>query len=380
MTEIKVIKGNQAGGVFYSGMMSVKDIVNEEICTVRRLKQKDFADASPQRPLDESVAKRIAKDIIGATDGKTGKTGGLPTPTGILLACDQDLEYDEQKQVLIVPDGVVLSIMDGQHRVEGWKIALGKNENDEILSNSTIPVTIITEISPINKLWQFYSCNYLAKKPTKDQSYNLIAHVNKQPQAGVFIPTAARSKDESKAEIGKLVEFVQKMNESDASVWKNHIIMDGEKGAGAGNKTRMRAMVDVLRKRVMLEGNTYADEAHLYPYWRVLSKLLQGGNTDSALFKSTGCEVFNYVYTQFMQVFSKEYGRDYTDANIEALWVAVFDRLDEDKAFIKNPEFWQIGSNVAGHELKNYASREPRKELINAIANAITTYDNRFQE
>jgi hypothetical protein len=115
MYKIKAIKGNQANGVFYSGMMRVKDIVNEDLCIVERLKQEDFADASPQRTLDSTAVGRIAKDIIKADVGKTGQSGGLATPTAILLSCDQELEYDEQRKELIIPDGVVLSIMDGQH-------------------------------------------------------------------------------------------------------------------------------------------------------------------------------------------------------------------------------------------------------------------------
>lgn len=381
MKTIKAIKGNQAGGVFYSGMMCVKDIVDKSLCKVEPLKPKDMADASPQRPLDEKVAKRIARDIIGANRGETGKAGGFPTPTAVLLACDQDLAYDEQRQELIVPDGVILSVMDGQHRVEGWRMALDKSGDDDGLSNSTIAVTIIPQISSANKLWQFYSCNYLAKKPTKDQSYNLIAHVSKQPQAGVFIPAAAVSKNDNRDEISDLVEFVQRMNESDASVWKNHILMEGEKNDISDNKTRMRAMVDVLRKWVLVEGSTYATEAYVYPYWKALKKLLQGEYPDSAIFKSTGCEVFNVVYRTFMETFAKEYGKDYTDANIETLWSAIFDELDEDYTFIKNPDFWQTGRKVNKYDLqlKDYASREPRKELIKAVIAAIKAYDQKNQ-
>ena len=379
MMEIKAIKGNQAGGVFYSGMMNVKDIVNEEICVVKRLKPEDYADASPQRPLDNTAVKRIAKDIIKANDSKTGKTGGLATPTAILLSCDQNLEYDEQRQILSLPDGVVLSIMDGQHRVEGWKLALAKGLENESLKNSTIAVTIIPAISSGNKIWQFWSCNYLAKKPTQDQSLNLLAHAWKVNIDGAFIPVAAEKRVETREDVFNVVDFVYRMNKCDSSVWKNHILLEGEK-EGSSNKTRLRAMVDVLRKEVFTEDSLNTAEYLWNSYWRVLKGLLQGTYSDSALFKSTGCELFNTVYNQFINACKDEYGRDnLTESNMTELWLAIFGELDEDYTFITNPDFWQPGSDINGKKLKDYASREPRKDLIHRIKVAIKACANKQQ-
>ena len=378
MFEIKAIKGNQAGGVFYSGMMKVRDIVNEELCVVERLKQEDFADASPQRALDSTAVGRIAKDIIKADVGKTGQTGGLATPTAVLLSCEQDLIYDEQRSVVIIPDGVILSIMDGQHRVNGWKVALSKEQENESLNNSTIAVTIIPTISPANKIWQFWSCNYLAKKPTQDQSLNLLAHAWKINISGAFIPTAAEKKAAKREEVFNVVDFVQRINKSDASVWKNHILMEGEKSEGTDNKTKMRAMVDVLRKHVFTENSLFSKEYLWNSYWKVLKKLLQGEYPNSALFKSTGCELFNVVYEQFMNTFTMEYGREYTEANIAQLWRDIFEELDEENAFVKDPDFWQTGSDIQGHKLKNYASREPRKDLIKVVMITIKKHSDRL--
>ena len=379
MKTIKAIKGNQAGGVFYSGMMYVKDIVNEEICVVERLKQEDYADASPQRPLDNTAVKRIAKDILKANDSKTGQTGGLATPTAILLSCDQDLEYDEQRQELIIPDGVVLSIMDGQHRVNGWKLALAKGLEDETLKNSTIAVTIIPAISPANKIWQFWSCNYLAKKPTQDQSLNLLAHAWKVNINGAFIPAAAEKKADAREDVFNVVDFVYRINKSDASVWKNHILLEGEK-EGSSNKTRLRAMVDVLRKEVFKEDSLNTAEYLWNSYWRVLKGLLQGPYSDSALFKSTGCELFNSVYDVFINACKDKYTRDHlTESNMSEFWLTVFEELDDDYAFITNPDFWQPGSDINGKKLKDYASREPRKDLISKIRAAIEACHDKLQ-
>lgn len=379
MFTIKAVKGYQAGGVFYSGMMYVKDIINEELCIVERLKQEDFADASPQRSLDSTAVGRIAKDIIKADTGMTGQTGGLATPTAILLSCDQGLEYDEQNSTITIPDGVVLSIMDGQHRVNGWKVALSKDQENESLNKSTIAVTIIPAISPANKIWQFYSCNYLAKKPTQDQSLNLLAHAWKININGAFIPTAAEKKAEKREEVFNVVDFVQRINKSDASVWKNHIVMEGEKSERTDNKTKMRAMVDVLRKYVFTEDSVYTAEYLWHSYWRVLKNLLQGAYPNSALFKSTGCETFNVVYKPFMDTFAMEYGRDFTEYNMEKLWKAIFDSLDEKYSFIKNPDFWQTGSDVNGEKLENYSSRQPRTDLIKNVLKTIKKHAEQFQ-
>lgn len=380
MFKIKAIKGNQADGVFYSGMICVKDIVNEDLCVVERLKQEDFADASPQRTLDSTAVGRIAKDIIKADVGKTGQTGGLATPTAVLLSCDQDLEYDEQRKEVIVPDGVVLSIMDGQHRVNGWKVALNKEQDNESLQNSMIAVTIIPAISPANKIWQFWSCNYLAKKPTQDQSLNLLAHAWKININGAFVPTAAEKKAEKREEVFNVVDFVQRINKSDASVWKNHIIMEGEKSERADNKTKMRAMVDVLRKYVFTEHSVNTAEYLWQSYWKVLKKLVQGSYPNSALFKSTGCEIFNVVYEPFMNTFTTEYGRDFTEANIEKLWKDIFSEMaNEGCSFISAPEFWQSGIGVGEHKLENYSSRQPRGELIKVVLKTIKKHAEQLQ-
>ncbi len=378
MLQIKAIPGNQAGGVFYSAMMPVTDIINENICKIERLKQEDFADASPQRKLDSTAVVHIAKDILKAHNGQTGQTGGLATPTAVLLSCDSELEYDEKNLVLTIPDGVELSIMDGQHRVNGWRVALEKNPDDENLKNSSIAVTIIPGISQINKIWQFYSCNYLAKKPTKDQSLNLIAHAHNINQSGVFIPTVAEKKAEKSESTFNVVKFVTEINKSNGSVWKNHILMEGDKSEKTENKTKMRAMVDVLQKYVFVEDSIYKIPVW-HSYWRVLRDTIQAKYPDSALFKSTGCEVFNVVYNPFMNVVSMLHGRDLTETNIRSVWNDVLGKLDPRYAFLSNPDFWQTGSDVDGNKLENFSSRQNRGDLIKALRIAIRQYADSLQ-
>ncbi len=371
MTVLKLnaIKGNQLGGTFYIAMMKISDLTNYDICKANKLNPHDFSDSNAQRPEDPAGMNRIARDIKKAKDQGTAIKGGFATPTGILLASREQIPFDESRNELTI--STTLSIMDGQHRIGGWRIAL---EKDPELGENEIPVVIIPNMSEENEIVQFGICNYLAKKPSADHFQQLVAHLQNKNTADTLIPAAWERKLDGDDTL-KALQFVLDLNSRQDSVWRGRIIMDGLKSNKTDNKTKQRAIADVLQKHVMISTNPVSDKPAVFlSYWKILKQKLQGTYPDTALFKSTGCEIFNRVFVPFIGAFLLSYGANFSEDNISALWDKIFDLLPENKKFICNPDFWQTGNSNSGAKLSDYSSRQPREELVKAVENAIAEY------
>ncbi len=367
--KLKAIKGTQLGGIFYTAMMKISDLVNSDICEAKKLNPQDFSDANAQRPEDPAGMNRIARDIKKVKEQGTAPRGGFATPTGILLASRTQMPFDECSQELVI--NTPLSIMDGQHRIGGWRVALEKNPE---LGDNEIPVVIIPNMSEENEIVQFGICNYLAKKPSADHFQQLVAHLQNRNTADTLIPSAWERKLDGDSTL-KALQFVLDLNSRQDSVWRNRIILDGLKSNKTDNKTKQRAVADVLHRHVLISTNPVSDKPAVFlSYWKILKQKLQGQYPDTALFKSTGCEVFNRVFVPFIGAFLLSYGANFSEENMSKLLDNIFELLPENKKFICNPDFWQTGNSNSGAKLSDYSSRQPREELVRAMDTAIAEY------
>lgn len=135
-----------------------------------------------QRKVNNVRVKEIAEYVLKGVNNRNYCFFSAVTAT-----CRGEIQYDEQSKLVTIDINSVLSINDGQHRIEGIKMAL-KNmrqivkkakSNEEKLSlthkleyleSMTIPVLIFESMDESYEQQLFHDLNKLAKTPTKSIS------------------------------------------------------------------------------------------------------------------------------------------------------------------------------------------------------------------
>lgn len=163
--------GNQFGKNIYTTMIPYKSI--ERFLVV-------FQDV--QRNVNKARVKQIAEYVLEGTNQRNYCFLSAVTAT-----CRGDIQYDDQSKSVTIDINSVLSINDGQHRVEGIKLAINnlrkqvsRSKTDEekselekkleYLENMCIPVVIFESMDKQYEQQLFHDLNNLAKTPTKSIS------------------------------------------------------------------------------------------------------------------------------------------------------------------------------------------------------------------
>ena len=163
--------GNQFGKNVYTTMIPYKSI--ERFMVV-------FPEV--QRNVNKARVKEIAEYVLKGVNNRNYSFFSAVTAT-----CRGEIQYDEQSKEVKIDINSVLSINDGQHRIEGIKVALKNmrkkvkdsktDEEKRILSeklnrleNMCIPVVIFESMDEQHEQQLFHDLNKLAKTPTKSIS------------------------------------------------------------------------------------------------------------------------------------------------------------------------------------------------------------------
>ena len=163
--------GNQFGKNIYTTMIPYKSI--ERFLVV-------FQDV--QRNVNKARVKEIAEYVLKGVNKRNYCFLSAVTAT-----CRGEIQYDDQSKAVTIDINSVLSINDGQHRVEGIKLALKNmrkqvsnaksdeekltlNQKLEYLENMCIPVVVFESMDKEYEQQLFHDLNKLAKTPTKSIS------------------------------------------------------------------------------------------------------------------------------------------------------------------------------------------------------------------
>jgi DGQHR domain-containing protein len=174
--------------------------------------------------------------------GKTGIVGYLLNqigifPTSVLVNIRKEqatLEFRSSRQLakhielgeLTIPDNATWFIIDGQHRIEGLKIAM--REKPEL---SEYPITItITNEDTFYEMLMFYIVNDRAKSVPTSLAYRILQRMLYSQREGISTPkwiedTIMIGADRRKAIAATITDF---LNEKPESPFKGRIQLVGE--------------------------------------------------------------------------------------------------------------------------------------------------------
>ena len=327
-----------------------------------------------QRLLNQTRVNSYSKDIIDAV-----RHNDVFLPTSVLLATEGSIGYDETKQELFFDpslDGGVcpFDVVDGQHRIEGFKRAAEKIEDDRHLLNFPIFTVIATQMSYAERMLHFVVVNTQQKPVDQGVTHNIVARFTKMHKVAPMphLPDWLR-KEVEKGEQSKAVDIVISLNSDRDSPWCGRIQLadDSETRGRIKQKTFVKSVSKYLLARnhplLQICGNDSGKRlAILKNFWQAVKNIFVSADTDTqtVVFKAVGLEFFHAISGPVMNQLARD--GQYTINSIERCILSAEEYLDEREVGIMSAEYWKSGNEASG---LNVSAAE---RMATAFTNALT--------
>jgi DGQHR domain-containing protein len=330
--------------VIYATSIKVKDLVAGNFYTVETLDPENKNDTGYQRLLNTARAKKLADYILKGQDSNDAFL-----PTSVLLATDKTIAFNQLNNTIEIDTEKVgpFSVVDGQHRLEGLKMAAQK---DERVLAFEVPVNVAINLPHIAQMCHFLIVNTTQKSVDKSVEQRIIARltealgVEDMPSLPKWILNTVE-----KGEVDKALKYVAYLNETADSPWKGKVLMANEESEGTTIK--QRSFVKAVVKYVLTANNPltivkdFDKEKKIFlNYWRAVADLLDDGNA-AVLYKYNGVELFCRFSIPF---FTRLQDRgDFKVSTMKALLSSCFENVEGEHAGVGHPEWWAQGSKAS---------------------------------
>ena len=346
----------------YTTSLRVRDLLLPNFYDIERLDPELPDDRGYQRVLNRGRARKLADYLVS---GQESHDAFLPT--SVFLATDKDVEFDAQTNTIQFSVEAVgpFSVVDGQHRIEGLKMAAEKNPDLFVFE---VPVNIAVNLPKLAQMCHFLIVNTTQKSVDKSVEQRIYARltaaldVEDVPNLPRWMERIVESGEDEQA-----LKIVDYLNNTPGSPWHKKIEMANE-----GSKTstiNQRSFVKSIKKFVLIPGNPLsaqpADKQQkiMLNYWRAIANILDAGK-NTVLFKYNGVELFSRFSGPFFLYLAN--WKDYTSGAMEKALRETFDNLDGDNAGVGHPDWWLSSTGVAGN-LNSSALTKINSELVTAL-------------
>jgi DGQHR domain-containing protein len=362
-------RSRQGDLVLYSTSMKVRDLVSDNFYSIETLDPEDANDKGYQRLLNTARAKKLADYIV---KGQNSHDAFLPT--SIFLATDKSIPFNEQNNTIEIDKSAVglFSVVDGQHRLEGLKMAA---EKDSRVLDFEVPVNIGINLPKIAQMCHFLIVNTTQKSVDKAVEQRIIArlsdalNVEDLPSLPKWILNTVEG-----GEVEKAIRYVDYLNKEETSPWKGKILMANTDSDGT--TINQRSFVKAIVKYILTANNPlsivkdFEKEKKIFlNYWRAIANQLDDGSS-SVLYKYNGVELFCKFSIPF---FVKLQDRgSFTVPTMEKRLASCFENVEGEYAGVGHPDWWAKGSKASflNAGAINVVSQEMSKALHKASATA----------
>jgi DGQHR domain-containing protein len=350
--------------------MKVRDLVMDGFYSVETLDPEDSADKGYQRLLNKSRAKKLADYILKGQDSRDAFL-----PTSVFLATDKSIAHNAANNTIEIDVAVVgpFSVVDGQHRIEGLKMAA---EKDERVLNFEVPVNIAVNLPKIAQMCHFLIVNTTQKSVDKSVEQRIIARltdaldVEDLPSLPKWILNTVE-----KGEVDKAIKYVDYLNETPDSPWFGKIQMANTDSDGV--TINQRSFVKAIVKYVLTANNPISvifkdfekEKKVFLNYWKAVQLVLDDGNA-SVLYKYNGVELFcKFSIPFFMKLQDRG---SFTVPTMESLLRSCFENVEGEYTGVGHPEWWAKGGNASflNAGAINVVSQEMSKALHKSSMNS----------
>ena len=345
----------------YSTSLKVSDLLLPNFYSVETLDPDNDSDKGYQRLLNNSRAKRLADYII---DGQETKDAFLPT--SIFMATDKNIDFNVGDNTIEIDLDLVgpFSIVDGQHRVEGLRMAA---EKDNRVLDFEVPVNIAINLPKIAQMCHFLIVNTTQKSVEKGVEQRIYQRLTQALEIE-DIPKLPRwiSKTIGKGEDDLALQYVDFLNSDNESPWFNKIKMANQQtNEGSVNQ---QSFVKSIKKYVLVANNPLTiqtqDKQHkiFLNYWKAITNIL-GTEEPTVLFKYNGVELFcRFSVPFFNKIINMP---DFKVLTMQTILEQAFDEMEGDYAGVGHTDFWTKGSTASF--LNSGALNVINSEMVKAL-------------
>jgi DGQHR domain-containing protein len=346
MTKIVIpaARVKQGDLVLYATSIKVKDLASESFYTVETLDPENTSNPGYQRLLNTARAKKLADYILKGQDSSDAFL-----PTSVLLATDKSIAFNEANHTIEIDTAQIgpFSVVDGQHRLEGLKLAAQK---DSRVLDFEVPVNVAINLPHIAQMCHFLIVNTTQKSVDKSVEQRIIARltealgVEDMPSLPKWILNTVE-----KGEVDKALKYVVYLNEAEDSPWKGKILLANAESENA--TINQRSFVKAVVKYVLTANNPLTivkdfdrEKKIFLNYWKAIASLLDDDNA-TVLYKYNGVELFCKFSIPF---FTKLQDRgDFKVTTMKTLLESCFENVEGEYAGVGHPDWWAKGSKAS---------------------------------
>lgn len=360
---IAAARVRQGDLTLFATSLKVKNLLAKDFYSVETLDPDDDDDSGFQRLLNKARAKKLADYILKGQDTKDAFL-----PTSIFLATDKSLPFDEEENVIEIDTVHVcpFSVVDGQHRIEGLRMAADK---DERVHDFEIPVVIAVKLSKLEQMCHFLIVNTTQKSVDTSVEQRIFARLTAALDVEE-LPTLPRwmLNVVDKGEVEKAIKYVDFLNKTQGSPWFGKIkVANAADSAGTINQ---KSFVKAIVKYVLTANNPlsvfkdFEKEKKIFlNYWKTIEKNLDDGKS-SVLYKYNGVELFCKFSIPFFMKLQNQ-GNDFTVKAMDTLLQSCLENVEGEYAGVGHPEWWARGGKASflNAAAINVVSQEMSKAL-----------------
>ena len=366
---IAASKVRQGALILYTTSMKVSDLVSDRFYSVETLDPENLNDKGFQRLLNKARAKKLADYIVKGQDSQDAFL-----PTSVFLATDKIIDFNDATNTIAIDINTIgsFSVVDGQHRLEGLKMAA---EKDPRVLDFEVPVNIAINLPKIAQMCHFLIVNTTQKSVDKSVEQRIIARLSDALDVEDDLPSLPKwiFNTVERGEVEKAVKYVDFLNESLESPWQGKIKMANSDSDET--TVNQRSFVKAIVKYILTANNPlsviikdFEKERKIFlNYWKAIAIILDNGNS-AVLYKYNGVELFCKFSIPF---FIKLQDRgSFTVSTMEGLLRSCFDNVEGEYAGVGHPDWWTKGgkSSFLNAGAINVVSQEMTKALHKSSA------------
>ncbi|MDE2666863.1 MAG: DGQHR domain-containing protein [Acidobacteriota bacterium] len=342
--KLPVAKVQQGELTLFATAIKVKVLTQDSFYSVETLDPSAAGDSGYQRLLNRARARKLADYIVKGQDDQDAFL-----PTSVLLATDKPLDFDASTNTINFDTATIgpFSVVDGQHRLEGLKVAAKK---DHRVREFVVPVNIAVNLPKLHQMCHFLIVNTTQKSVDKAVEQRIVARLTEAldvediPSLPKWILNVVE-----RGEVEKAVRLADFLNEEPNSPWCGKIRMANDPSA---NMINQRSMVKAIVKYVLTANNPIAvlndfnkEKRIFLNYWKAIADLVDDGNA-SVLYRYNGVELFSRFSIPFFTKLQND--SKFTVQAMKDLLSACFDNVEGEYAGVGHSEWWARGGKASG--------------------------------
>ncbi len=355
-------KVRQGDLTLFSTAIKVKTLIQDCFYSVETLDSSKSGDSGYQRLLNQARARKLSDYIV---KGQEHQDAFLPT--SVFLATDKVLDFDSTTNIISFDTTTVgpFSVVDGQHRLEGLKMAAKK---DDRVLEFEVPVNIAANLPKLHQMCHFLIVNTTQKSVDKAVEQRIMARLTEAvdvediPSLPKWILNVVE-----RGEVEKSLRFVDFLNEEPSSPWNNKIKMAND--SSPNMMINQGSFVKAIVKYVLTANNPIAvindfnkERKIFLNYWKAIADLIDDGNA-SVLYRYNGVELFCRFSIPFFTKLQED--RSFTVSAMKNLLSKCFENVEGEFSGVGHPQWWARGGKASGLNAGaiNHVAQEMTKAL-----------------